>query len=95
MHLNILWQILQPFLFGSLGAMLLFSKLNGEVIGFAFSIIICGCLIKIITVFFISSIYDYSIRERMFISSCWFPKATAQAALGGVFLSKATALGTN
>lgn len=51
-------------------------------------VLICiGILVRIAAAFLISFFTDFNLKERLFTSICFFPKATVQAALAPVLAS--------
>ena len=54
--LNKMWRDLQPFLFVTVGALLNFSKISGELIGYSVLIIVCAMTLKVIVSFFMTFI---------------------------------------
>lgn len=52
-------------------------------------IILVGVLIRYLTTLLVTYVKSYELKERLFIAFAWIPKATVQAALGGVILTDA------
>ena len=64
-----------------------FSAFTVQLLIQALILIIIGILIRIVAAFLISYFTDFNMKERMFASICFFPKATVQAALAPVLVS--------
>jgi len=88
-ELAIFWMFCQPFLFGTVGAAVLFSKLKGSMIGYGFCVIIIGVSARWLSTFLVAFEKKFNNKERAFMAFAWIPKATVQAALGGLTLAKA------
>lgn len=80
------WFYIQPFLFATVGATILFSQLNPHYLGFAVIIIICGLIPRIMVAYLATADPKFTKKERVFMASTWIPKATIQAAQCLVFL---------
>ncbi|CAD5222794.1 unnamed protein product [Bursaphelenchus xylophilus] len=88
---KIIWDdVLQPFLFALIGLVFDFSQINWDVFWSAMAIIFIGAAIRVIAVFAMSIFMALSFKERIFISICFFPKATVQAALAPFIIQYAT-----
>lgn len=88
-ELAIFWMFCQPFLFGTVGAAVLFSKIEPSMIGKGFGTILIGVTARWLGTFLAAFEKKYTVRERAFMAFAWIPKATVQAALGGICLMKA------
>jgi len=88
-ELAVFWMFCQPFLFGTVGAAVLFSKIAPSMIGKGFGTILIGVTARWLGTFFAAFEKKYTIRERAFMAFAWIPKATVQAALGGIMLMRA------
>ena len=80
---------LQPALFGTVGAAVLFSKLEPGMLGYGIVVIIIGVSARWIATFLVAFEKKFNNKERAFMAFAWIPKATVQAALGGLTLAKA------
>jgi hypothetical protein len=49
--------------------------------------------VRAITTFFVTYSKEFTIKERLFMSVTWLPKATVQAVLGAIVLNRAKELG--
>ncbi len=92
-ELAIFWMFCQPFLFGSVGAAVLFEKIDPSLLGKGIGVIMIGVIARWIGTFVAGLERKYNNYERAFMAFSWIPKATVQAALGGVTLSTARAQG--
>ena len=88
-ELAVFWMFCQPFLFGTVGAAVLFSKIEGSMILKGLIVIFCGVSARWIATFIVTFEKKYNYKERAFMAFAWIPKATVQAALGGLTLAKA------
>ena len=88
-ELAIFWMFCQPFLFGTVGAAVLFSKIEGSMILKGLVVIFIGVSARWIATFCVAFEKKYNNKERAFMAFAWIPKATVQAALGGLTLAKA------
>jgi NhaP-type Na+/H+ or K+/H+ antiporter len=88
-ELNIFWNISKPFLFGSVGAQILIREMEFGMLGNALIIVLVGIFFRLITTYL--SFYDkkFNKKERIFTAVAWLPKATVQAAFGGIILAQA------
>ena len=90
-ELAIFWMFCQPFLFGSVGAAVLFEKMQPALLGRGIAVIAIGVTARWCGTFLAGMERKYNNYERAFMAFSWIPKATVQAALGGVTLSTALA----
>ncbi|XP_050390226.1 sodium/hydrogen exchanger 9B2 isoform X3 [Patella vulgata] len=89
---GVLWMIFQPLLFGLIGAQVKILEIDVNTIGLGFGTLCIGLGIRMITSFLAVFGTDLTIKERFFIPFAWLPKATVQAAIGGVALDMATSV---
>ena len=82
-----------PFLFGTIGAAVRLDKISPGDIGQGLAIIVIGVTMRWCGVILATLSPKFRCKERMFMGFSWIPKATVQAALGGVVLE--TALSDN
>lgn len=83
----------QPFLFGSVGAAVLFKNIEVSMLGSGIGVICIGVTARWTGTFLAGLEPKYNNWERAFMAFSWIPKATVQAALGGVTLSTAQVAG--
>ena len=88
-EMAVFWMFCQPFLFGTVGAAVLFTKIDPSSVGKGFGTILIGVTARWLGTFMAAFEKKYTYRERAFMAFAWIPKATVQAALGGICLSKA------
>lgn len=88
-HLYNFFFLIQPFLFGCIGAQLVFTKIVKSYVGKAIGIILLGVSVRAGVAYIVSSTNRYTVKERLFFSICWVPKATVQATVSGLFLAEA------
>lgn len=88
-ELAVFWMFCQPMLFGTVGAAVLFDKIEGSQIGKGLIVIFIGVTARWLATFIVTCEKKFTYKERMFMAFAWIPKATVQAALGGMTLSEA------
>ena len=88
-ELALFWRFCQPFLFGTVGAAVLFSKIKVSEIGYGLGVIFIAGIARWGATFMCGCSSKYTNSERAFMAFAWIPKATVQAALGGMTLSTA------
>lgn len=92
-HLAVFWGFCQPFLFGTVGAAVLFSKLDSSILGTSLEVILIGVTCRWVATVVVTFEKKFTYKERMFMGFAWIPKATVQAALGGMVLAQSQAEG--
>jgi NhaP-type Na+/H+ or K+/H+ antiporter len=85
-NLKVFWLIFQPFLFALIGAEVKVSDVTGNAIGLALLSLLIGLTIRMITSALVVFGADLNLKEKLFISLAWLPKATVQAAIGPIAL---------
>ena len=80
---------MQIALFGTVGAAVMFNKIESSIIGKGLVVIFCGVLARWIATFSVGYGKGFTLKESAFMGFAWIPKATVQAAIGGVVLSEA------
>jgi len=83
------WLVLQPLLFSLIGAEVDVEKLDTNVLGLAVLVICLGLIIRLLISQLAVLGGDLNMKERIFVSFAWLPKATVQAAIGPYALDKA------
>ncbi|KAI6177842.1 hypothetical protein M3Y97_00951400 [Aphelenchoides bicaudatus] len=79
---RILWDaLLQPFLFALIGLLFDFSQMSWEILWNALAIIFIGVCVRFIFILFMTFFMRFEAKEKLFVSLCFVPKATVQAAL--------------
>jgi NhaP-type Na+/H+ or K+/H+ antiporter len=71
-----IWKWIQPFLFGSIGATILFSKVNPEQIWLSVEVILICLVVRFIAAYLSTSCFPLKRKERAFMAFSWMPKAT-------------------
>ena len=68
--------------------------MDGSVVGYALLLICIGLVFRWIATYAAVSMETgkYTAKERGFMAFAWMPKATVQAAIGGVVLDTATSI---
>lgn len=79
----------QPLLFGTVGAAVMFDKIDGGELGTGIIIIFIGLTFRWIGAYLAFCEKKYTRKEAAFVAFAWIPKATVQAALGGMTLATA------
>uniref|UniRef100_A0A8D1NTD7 Cation/H+ exchanger transmembrane domain-containing protein n=1 Tax=Sus scrofa TaxID=9823 RepID=A0A8D1NTD7_PIG len=87
------WSIFQPLLFGLIGAEVSIASLRPETVGLCVATLGIAVLIRILTTYLMVCFAGFNIKEKIFISFAWLPKATVQAAIGSVALDTARSHG--
>ncbi|XP_053259905.1 sodium/hydrogen exchanger 9B2 [Podarcis raffonei] len=87
------WQIFEPFLFGLIGAEISISSLGLETVGLCVATLGVALIVRIVTTFLLMFCAGFDLKEKIFISLAWIPKATIQAAIGSVALDTARSQG--
>ena len=80
---------MQIALFGTVGAAVMFNKIESSIIGKGLIVIFCGVLARWVATFSVGYGKGFTLKESAFMGFAWIPKATVQAAIGGVVLSEA------
>ncbi|GAB6018823.1 Sodium/hydrogen exchanger 9B2 [Chamberlinius hualienensis] len=89
---NTIWLIFQPILFGLIGSEVKLSNLVGNTVGYGVAIVLIAVVARSIVTFFVTAKSNFNLRERLFITLSWIPKATVQATVGPVALDTARQL---
>ncbi|XP_075211444.1 sodium/hydrogen exchanger 9B2-like isoform X2 [Lycorma delicatula] len=75
------WLILQPMLFGLIGAEIDLTQLRMDTVGYGLAVIFGALVIRIATCFLVLYGSKLNLKEMIFVNLAWLPKATVQAAL--------------
>lgn len=75
-ELALFWMFCQPFLFGTVGAAVLFSKIEPSQIGYGLGVIFIGATARWFATFLCGCQAKYTNSERAFMAFAWIPKAT-------------------
>ena len=87
-NLKNVWTVLMPFLFGTVGASIRIDELKLDHLWKGFILFNFGFLLRFIGTFLCGILRRYKMREALFCAIAWMPKATVQAAIGGLFLDR-------
>jgi len=87
--ISYVWQIIQVPLFGLIGSSVYFADLDWGDVGLALIIIAVGISFRAPSAALSMVGCKMNLREKAFVGIAWIPKATVQAALGGVVLGLA------
>ncbi|KAM3857458.1 sodium/hydrogen exchanger 9B2 [Diretmus argenteus] len=87
------WDIFQPLLFGLIGAEITIANLSPSTVGLGLACISIGLVIRLLVTFLVVHFGGFTLKEKLFISVAWLPKATVQAAIGSKALDMARAEG--
>ncbi|KAK3547219.1 hypothetical protein QTP86_017715, partial [Hemibagrus guttatus] len=87
------WDIFQPLLFGLIGAEITISALNAKTVGLGTAALCVGVVVRVCVTFTVVLFAGFNLKEKIFISLAWLPKATVQAAIGSTALDMARSLG--
>lgn len=91
---GIMWMLFQPLLFGLIGAAVNFDNIKDlNSLGLGIAVLAIGLFVRIIVSFCVVFGSGLTIKEQIFVALAWFPKATVQAAIGGLALDAAIKLG--
>ena len=88
-EVNTIWSVLKYLLFGTIGAAIRLKEMDMGIVGIGIVIITIGVFFRCIAT--VLSVYKkiFVLKEKMFMACAWIPKATVQAAMGGILLDEA------
>ncbi|KAF4078381.1 hypothetical protein AMELA_G00198630 [Ameiurus melas] len=87
------WDIFQPLLFGLIGAEITITALSTNTVGLGTAALCVGVVVRVCVTFTVVLFAGFNLKEKIFISLAWLPKATVQAAIGSTALDMARSLG--
>lgn len=87
------WDVCQPLLFGLIGAEINISSLSVYTVGLGVATLSVGLLVRMSMTFIVVLFAGFNVKEKIFISLAWMPKATVQAAIGSMALDMAHSTG--
>ncbi|KAK7507738.1 hypothetical protein BaRGS_00000703 [Batillaria attramentaria] len=90
--MGVLWMVFQPLLFGLIGAKVDLSQLQPHTVGLGMAVLFTGMAFRLTVAFLTMLRSELNTKERIFIPFSWTPKATVQAAIGGIALDTAIEL---
>ena len=79
-----MWIILEPVIFALIGTEIQVDKINPNTLGLSIVVLLIALLVRMVGTYFAVSGGDLNVKEKIFMSFAWLPKATVQAALGPV-----------
>ncbi len=77
-----------PLLFGSVGAAIRITEVQLMHILKGLAIFLFGVFFRFIATFLVGFAKKYTWKEKLFCAFAWLPKATVQAAIGGIILDQ-------
>ncbi|XP_062871454.1 sodium/hydrogen exchanger 9B2 [Trichomycterus rosablanca] len=87
------WDVFQPLLFGLIGAEITISTLNPTTVGLGTVALCVGVVVRLCVTYLVVLFAGFNLKEKIFISLAWLPKATVQAAIGSTALDMARSQG--
>ncbi|XP_059167523.1 sodium/hydrogen exchanger 9B2-like [Physella acuta] len=82
--MSALWMVFMPLLFSFIGAAVSVQNLKSVTVGYGVAILFAGLATRLLVAGLSVLRTDLNMRERIFVPLAWIPKATVQAAIGGV-----------
>ncbi|XP_043918055.1 sodium/hydrogen exchanger 9B2 isoform X2 [Protopterus annectens] len=73
-----LWNIFQPMLFGLIGAEVTVASLSPITVGLGIATLMIALTVRIFFTFLMVHFAGFNMKEKLFISLAWMPKATVQ-----------------
>jgi len=80
----------QPLLFGLVGSSARLDTLQPRVVGLGATILLCSGVVRFGTAYLAVGFHGLRWQDKVFTACAWVPKATVQAAIGGIALDEAT-----
>ncbi|XP_053500331.1 sodium/hydrogen exchanger 9B2 isoform X3 [Ictalurus furcatus] len=87
------WDVFQPLLFGLIGAEITITALSTNTVGLGTAALCVGVVVRVCVTFTVVLFAGFNLKEKIFISLAWLPKATVQAAIGSTALDMARSQG--
>lgn len=87
--LHRVWAVAQPLLFGLIGAAVALSAIESSYVTTGLLILVIGLVVRVSVSYWSVATSEFEARERLFVAVAWVPKATVQAAIGGLALDLA------
>ncbi|XP_035280605.1 sodium/hydrogen exchanger 9B2-like isoform X1 [Anguilla anguilla] len=87
------WEIFQPLLFGLIGAEITVSTLELSTVGLGMAAITIGLAVRVLFTYCMVLFAGFNVKEKVFVTLAWLPKATVQAAIGSKALDMARSKG--
>jgi len=83
-----MWIILQPVIFALIGTEIQIDKIDLATLGYSLLVLVLALIIRMFATYVAVMGGELNVKEKIFMAFAWLPKATVQAALGPIFLSK-------
>ena len=83
-----MWIILQPVIFALIGTEIQVDKIDLPTLGYSLLVLVLALIIRMFATYVAVMGGELNVKEKIFMAFAWLPKATVQAALGPIFLSK-------
>ena len=90
-HLELIWTLTEPFLFGLIGAEVKISSIDTSSIVMVVGLVIVDIIFRSIVTYLSACGAGMSMKEKAFIALVWLNKAAVQAAVGPIALDIAKA----
>lgn len=84
-----LWLIFEPLMFGLIGAEIKAEYMSSRLISRGIATLMTGLLLRVLVTYFLTFGNQLNFKEKLFICIAWLPKATVQAAIGGISVETA------
>ena len=92
LNFSYLWCIFEPLIFGLIGYEIDFTQIKLTTIGYGVIVIIGGLFFRCCASYFALHGGNFNVKEKVFSSIAWMPKAIVQAAIGPSALDAAQAM---
>lgn len=83
------WLVFQPLLFGLIGAEIVISSLELTTVFLGIAALFIGLTVRLLVTFIVVLRAGFNLKEKIFVTLAWMPKATVQAAIGSTALDMA------
>ncbi|XP_054156261.1 sodium/hydrogen exchanger 9B2-like [Oppia nitens] len=93
--LKISWSLFEPLLFALIGYQVKIADLHSNAIGLAVLALIIALVLRTVSSMFVIIGANLNLKEKIYVSIAWIPKATVQAAIGSVALDLARQRGND
>ncbi|CAL4065695.1 unnamed protein product, partial [Meganyctiphanes norvegica] len=84
--LNSVWEIFEPLLFVLIGTEIKVGDLKMETVGWGVLVLIISLSFRMVCSFMVAMGGGLNMKERLFVSFAWLPKATVQCTFWAIFL---------
>jgi len=81
-----MWIILEPVIFALIGTEIQIDKINPDTLGLSIVVLLVALVFRMVGTYFAVCGGELTVKEKIFMTFAWLPKATVQAALGPIFL---------